>query len=48
MVLPFRRSTAGLPIGIQLVGRRWHDEPLFAVARAVTPVTGAFVPPPVL
>ena len=46
IVLPFRRSADGLPIGVQLVGRRWYDERLLAVARAVAALTGPFVAPP--
>ncbi|MGZ5971252.1 MAG: amidase, partial [Polyangiales bacterium] len=36
----------GLPIGVQLVGRRWGDERLLAVAAAVSTVTGGFRAPP--
>jgi amidase len=46
IVLPFRRSEGGLPIGVQLVGRRWYDERLLAVARAVAALTGPFAAPP--
>ncbi len=46
VVLPYRRSEGGLPIGVQLVGRRWYDERLLAVARALAPIAGPFVAPP--
>jgi len=46
VVLPFRVSAAGLPIGVQLVGRRWHDERLLAIARAIEPITGPCPEPP--
>ncbi|HEX5589973.1 MAG TPA: amidase [Candidatus Limnocylindrales bacterium] len=44
--LPAGLDGRGLPIGIQLVARRWHDAELLAVARAVEPVAGGFRPPP--
>jgi amidase len=46
IVLPYRVSTAGLPIGVQLVGRRWYDERLLAIARAIEPITGPCPQPP--
>ena len=46
VVLPFTRDRAGLPIGVQLVGKRWSDSRLLAVAAAVAGVTGAFRRPP--
>jgi len=45
VVLPAGRSSEGLPIGLQLVGRRWRDMELLAVAEAVAEVTGPFRPP---
>lgn len=39
-------SAQGLPIGVQLVGRRWQDRTLLAIAQALTEVTGAFRRPP--
>jgi len=45
--LPAGLDARGLPIGIQLVARRWRDAELLAVARAVEPVTGGFRRPPV-
>jgi Asp-tRNA(Asn)/Glu-tRNA(Gln) amidotransferase A subunit family amidase len=32
LTLPFTKGDCGLPLGIQLVGRRHEDERLFAVA----------------
>jgi amidase len=46
VVLPYRQDQAGLPIGVQLVGKRWNDSGLLSAAKAVTQVTGAFQPPP--
>jgi amidase len=42
VVLPFRLDRDGLPLGIQLVGKRWGESRLLAVAEALTEVTGAF------
>ncbi len=46
VVLPAGSSKDGLPIGIQVVGRRWQDMELLAVAKALTEVTGKFRRPP--
>ncbi|EFH83755.1 amidase [Ktedonobacter racemifer] len=45
-VLPYKRDQAGLPIGIQVVGKRWQESFLLAVAQALTEVTGEFQRPP--
>jgi len=45
VVVPARVADDGLPIGVQLVGRRFDDEALLEVARAVAEVTGGFRPP---
>lgn len=36
----------GLPVGIQVVGRRWGEEALLAVAAQLEPIFGGFVAPP--
>jgi amidase len=46
VVVPLALSKDGLPIGVQLVGRRWDDMRLLAVAEQVTRVTGGFRRPP--
>ena len=46
VVLPLGHTKEGLPIGIQVVGRRWEDMHLLAVAEQLTNVTGQFQPPP--
>ena len=46
VVLPVARSGEGLPIGVQVVGRRWQDMRLLALAQRVADVTGPFQPPP--
>jgi amidase len=45
VVLPAGRSSDGLPIGIQVIGRRWQDMHLLSVAEALTEVTGPFQAP---
>jgi amidase len=47
VVLPVARLVdSPLPLGIQVVGRRWLDEELLAVSEALTDVTGPFQKPP--
>lgn len=46
VVLPYKLDTEGLPIGIQVVGKRWDESRLLAVAAALSQVTGEFRPPP--
>ncbi len=46
VVLPFTQSQAGLPIGVQVVGRRGSDMKLLEVAEKLTQVTGFFQRPP--
>jgi amidase len=46
VVLPVGKSKEGLPIGMQVVGRRWQDMALLAIAEALTEVTGPFQRPP--
>ena len=46
IVLPFTRDRDGLPIGIQLVGKRWHESRLLAVAGAIAEVSGGYQRPP--
>lgn len=46
VVLPYKLDQAGLPIGVQLVGKRWDEARLLAMAKALTPVTGPFRRPP--
>jgi len=44
--LPLAQDGQGLPIGVQVVGRRWGEERLLAIARALLPATGGFRRPP--
>jgi amidase len=46
VVLPLARSQTGLPIGVQLVGRRWRDMELLSLAQKLVEVTGFFQRPP--
>jgi amidase len=47
VVLPVAKLVGSpLPLGIQVVGRRWLDEELLAVSEALTDVTGPFQKPP--
>jgi amidase len=46
VVVPLARSRDGLPIGVQLVGKRWSEPELLALARKVALITGPFTPPP--
>ena len=46
VVLPLARSRDGLPIGVQLVGKRWAEPALLALAEQIALITGPFTPPP--
>jgi len=46
VVLPLTRSKDGLPIGVQLVAKRWSEPELLALAQKVALITGPFTPPP--
>jgi len=46
VILPLTRSSEGLPIGVQLVGKRWSEPRLLSIAAAVAKVGGPFVRPP--
>jgi amidase len=42
VVLPYTQDREGLPLGIQLVSKRWSESRLLATAQALVPVTGPF------
>jgi amidase len=46
VVLPLGQSREGLPFGVQVVGRRWNDMALLAIAEQLTRFTGLFQAPP--
>jgi amidase len=46
VVLPVGHSSEGLPIGVQVVGKRWGEMHLLGVAKALVEVLGPFQRPP--
>jgi amidase len=46
VVVPIGRSSDGLPIGVQIVGKRWGEMELLAVAEQIAAVTGGYQRPP--
>ncbi|RPJ46610.1 MAG: hypothetical protein EHM21_08590, partial [Chloroflexi bacterium] len=46
VALPLARSGNGLPIGLQVVGRRWEEMRLLAIAEGLVEITGPFHKPP--
>jgi len=46
LVIPIAKGRNGLPIGIQVIARRWDDERLLAIAELIVEVTGGFQRPP--
>ena len=46
IVLPYKLDHDGLPLGIQLVGKRWDEAHLLTMAKALSEVTGPFQRPP--
>ncbi|QPC89261.1 amidase [Mesorhizobium sp. INR15] len=44
--MPCGQDREGLPIGLQLVGKRWSESRLLAIAQAMAPLTGGFARPP--
>jgi amidase len=46
VVLPYKLDRDGLPLGIQLGGKRWEEAQLLAMAKAFSEVTGSFQRPP--
>ena len=46
VVLPLTRSKEGLPIGVQVLGRRWGEPALLHLCEKLATITGPFTPPP--
>ncbi len=46
LALPCGQDSNGLPIGLQLVGRRWSEARLLGIAAAIAPLAGGFRRPP--
>ena len=44
--MPCGQDSDGLPIGLQLVGKRWSESRLLGIARAIEPLTGGSRRPP--
>jgi len=47
VVLPLARTKEELPIGIQVIGKRWQDMELLSTAEQLASVTGGFQFPPI-
>ncbi len=47
-VIPCTHDAEGLPIGVQLVAKRWNEARLLGIARAIAQVTAGFQRPPAL
>jgi len=46
VVLPYTQDGDGLPVGVQVVGKRWDEARLLGIAKAMSTVTGGFRRPP--
>ncbi|XGV94640.1 MAG: amidase [Leptolyngbya sp. BL-A-14] len=46
IVIPIGQSSHGLPIGMQIVGKRWKEMELLAIAQQLDTVIGGFRSPP--
>jgi amidase len=46
VTIPAGSTKDGLPVGLQVVGKRWRDEQLLDVADAISGIIGTFRPPP--
>lgn len=46
VVIPIGQTKNGLPIGMQIVGKRWKEMELLAIAQQLEPVIGSFRLPP--
>lgn len=46
VVIPIKRTQNGLPIGLQIVGKRWREMELLAIATQLDQVVGNFQHPP--
>lgn len=45
VVIPVGQTQNGLPIGLQIIGKRWREMELFAIAQEIDDVVGAFQNP---
>jgi Asp-tRNA(Asn)/Glu-tRNA(Gln) amidotransferase A subunit family amidase len=46
-VVPVARSSAGLPIGVQIAGQPWEEEQVLAVAALLEKNCGPWIAPPI-
>jgi amidase len=46
VVIPVSKDADGLPIGVQLVGKRWEEERLLEIAALISEIAGPFRKPP--
>ena len=46
VVIPIGETEDGLPIGMQIVGKRWQDMGLLAIAQQINQIVGSFKHPP--
>ena len=46
IVMPLGHDECGMPFGIQLIGRRWDDERLLAIAAQIAKLTDGYQAPP--
>lgn len=46
VVIPIRQTQNGLPIGMQIIGQRWQEMELMAIAQQIDQVVGRFQHPP--
>jgi amidase len=46
IVVPAGQDEDGLPIGVQIVGKKWGEEQLLGVAASIALITGTFKKPP--
>ncbi|HEY9769660.1 MAG TPA: amidase family protein [Coleofasciculaceae cyanobacterium] len=45
VIIPIGQSKSGLPIGVQIVGKRWRDMELLAIAKKLDEIAGDFLHP---
>ncbi len=46
VIIPIGKTKNGLPIGMQIIGKRWKDMELLAIAQKINQVAGSFQNPP--
>ena len=46
VVMPLDRDRDGMPVGVQMVGQRWEDERVLAIAQLLSELTPGFQRPP--